>query len=177
MTTFGRDTAAVAAIKRDRVLARVAYPRALDATEAATGAQGEITLVLALSAGTTRLVGLSRVERPQYGAEHNPGNKPLTDYNAVNNFFSSNTTNVVSSGSATPSQYIEADTTFRDAIESRLQLGDGAGGAYAWGYMRTGCSACSRLRLPQAITRSQAMRTSTRQAGCALRRGMSGPMP
>ena len=134
VTTLERDTAAVAAIKRERVLARGAYPRALDAPEAATGAQGEITLERGFVGWYDTLGWLVTSESDRSTALNTTQvTNLLTDYNAVNAFFSSDVTNVVSSGSATPSQYIEADTTFRDAIEARLQLGDGAGGAYAWG--------------------------------------------
>jgi hypothetical protein len=56
----------------------------------------------------------------------------ITAYNAVNNYFSASTTNITASG-INETQWIDADTTYRQAIERRLNLGTSSGQRQAYG--------------------------------------------
>jgi hypothetical protein len=56
----------------------------------------------------------------------------LTNYNSINNFFSTSAANITASG-VSETQYIDADTTYRAAIEKLLNLGTSSGQRQAWG--------------------------------------------
>lgn len=134
ITSLDKDTVAGAAIKRDKVLARSAYPRAADATEAKTGEQGDITVELTFRGWWDTLGWLvTQSNTTSTLLNTTQAQNLITSYVATNNFFSTDYGNVISTGAATPSQFIEAETTYLDAIAQRLELGNGIGGAYAWG--------------------------------------------
>ena len=93
----------------------------------------------------------------------------LTDYNAVNNFFSSNTTNVVVGAAPRRASTLKPIQHSAMRLNRACELGMARAGRMR-GYKRTGCSA-QPVATSKLLRDRQAMRTSSRQAGCALRRG------
>jgi hypothetical protein len=114
------------------VLADVANPKSREATQAMTGAQGDITLTLSFTGwyGTLEWLVTSN-STTSTAVTTTQVTTLLTAYNAVNAFFSSNYGLVTASGISSP-QLIAAQTTYRAAIEDRLKLGTGVYPS-AWG--------------------------------------------
>lgn len=117
---------ATAAVYRATVvLADIAYPKSRDATQAATGQQGDIALTLSFTGWygaldwlvTSNNTTSTAVTTTQVGTL-------LTNYVAINAFLSTSTVYITASGISSP-QKIEAQTTYREAIEDRLKLGNG----------------------------------------------------
>jgi hypothetical protein len=107
------------------VLAELAYPKSREATQAMTGAQGDITLTLSFTGWYGALEWLVTSNSTTSTAVTTTQVETLlTNYAAVNAFFSTSTTYITASGISSP-QKIEAQTTFREAIEDRLKLGTG----------------------------------------------------
>lgn len=137
IATLNKDTATAAANKRDRVLGMIALPRSNEPSEAATGDQGEITLELSfvgwyatlgwvVTSRTSTTTTSSTAQVATLIGTASPG------IGATNPFFSTDITDIVSGGPAA-TEYIEPETTYQAKIETLLQGGDGAGGAYTWG--------------------------------------------
>lgn len=127
------DSDATAATYRAAiVLAALAYPKSREATQAMTGAQGEIALTLSFTGWygvldwlvTSNSTTSTAVTTTQVGTL-------LTAYAAVNAFLSTSAYSITASGISSP-QKIEAQTTYREAIEDRLKLGTGTY-PLAWG--------------------------------------------
>jgi hypothetical protein len=114
------------------VLADLAFPKSREASQAMTGAQGDIALTLSFTGWygalewlvTSNSTTSTAVTTTQAGTL-------LTNYAAINNFLSTSTEFITASGISS-TQKIEAQTTFREAIEDRLKLGTGAY-PMAWG--------------------------------------------
>jgi hypothetical protein len=114
------------------VLADAAFPKSREATQAVTGAQGDITLTLSFTGWygtlewpvTSVTTTSTAVTTTQVGAL-------LTNAAAVNAFVSTSTLRITASGISSP-QFIAAQTTYREAIEERLKLGTGTY-PLAWG--------------------------------------------
>jgi hypothetical protein len=114
------------------VLADLAFPKSQQATQAATGAQGDIQLTLSFVGWYTALDWLitssgatsTAVTTTQVGTL-------LTNYAGVNNFFPTSTYYFTASGISSP-QFIAANSTYRQAIEERLKLGTGTN-PITWG--------------------------------------------
>lgn len=107
------------------VLANVAYPKSRDATQAMSGAQGDIALTLSFVGWygtldwlvTSNSTTSTAVTTTQVGTL-------LTNAAAVNAFVSASDVFITASGISSP-QFIEAQTTYRATIEDRLKLGTG----------------------------------------------------
>lgn len=112
------------------VLANLAYPKSREATQAISGAQGDITLTLSFAGWygtldwlvTSNSTTSTAVTTTQVGTL-------LSGYG--NGFLSTSTIFITASGISSP-QKIEANTTYQEAIEDRLKLGTGVF-PMAWG--------------------------------------------
>lgn len=114
------------------VLADVAYPKSREATQALTGAQGDITLTLSFVGWYGVLDWLvTSVATTSTAVTTTQVGTLLTAYAAINAFLSTSTAHITASGISSP-QKIEAQTTYRQAIEDRLKLGTGVY-PLAWG--------------------------------------------
>lgn len=126
------SNATAAAYRAAIVLADAAFPKSHQATQAMTGAQGDITLTLSFVGWygvlewlvTSNSTTSTAVTTTQVGTL-------LSNYAAVNAFLRTDTYFVAASGISSP-QLIAANTTYREAIEDRLKLGDGSY-PLAWG--------------------------------------------
>lgn len=114
------------------VLADIAFPKSREVTQAATGEQGGIALTLSFVGwyGTLDWVVTSNSTTSTAVTTTQVGTL-LTNYAAVNAFISTSTLYITPSGVSSP-QLIEAQTTYRAAIEDRLKLGTGTY-PLAWG--------------------------------------------
>jgi hypothetical protein len=107
------------------VLANVAYPKSREATQAMTGEQGDITLTLSFVGWYGVLDWLvTSVSTTSTAVTTTQVTTLITAYAAINAFLSTSAVWVTASGISSP-QYIEAQTTYRAAIEDRLKLGTG----------------------------------------------------
>jgi hypothetical protein len=117
--------AAAAAYRATIVLADLAYPKSPEATQAMTGAQGEISLTLSFTGWygtldwlvTSNSTTSTAVTTTQVGTL-------LANAAAINAFIATSTVYITASGISSP-QLIAAQTTYREAIEDRLKLGTG----------------------------------------------------
>lgn len=115
------------------VLSDAAFPKSRESTRATTGSPGDIQLSLSFAGWygvldwllTSNTTTATAVTTTQVGTL-------LSGYAAVNTFFSSSTVYITASGVSSP-QLIEANTTYREAIEDRLKLGNGSD-PLAWGF-------------------------------------------
>lgn len=114
------------------VLADVAYPKSDEASTAMTGELGEVNLQLDFEGwyGTLGWVLTSNATTSTASTTTQVGTL-IGTFNAVNNFLSSSTANIISSGRSM-TQFIAANTTIREAIEARLSIGNGTY-PLAWG--------------------------------------------
>lgn len=118
--------------KANIVLAAYAYPKSNEATQAMTGAIGDITITLNFAGWYTTLGWLitsntttsTAVTTTQVGTL-------LTTAAATNAFIDTSTANITPVSNVSP-QFIAASTTIREAIEARLNQGDGTN-PIAWG--------------------------------------------
>lgn len=132
VVSLDASDAAAAAYRAAIVLADVAFPKSREATQAATGAQGEITLTLSFTGWYGVLDWLvTAVSTTSTAVTTTQVGTLLTSYIAINAFLSSATYDITASGVSSP-QKIEAQTTYREAIEDRLKLGTGVY-PLAWG--------------------------------------------
>lgn len=130
--SLDNSDATAAAYRAAIVLAALAYPKSREATQAMTGAQGDITLTLSFTGWygalewlvTSNSTTSTAVTTTQVGTL-------ISGYAAINAFLSTSTVDVLASGISSP-QKIEAQTTYRQAIEDRLKLGTGTY-PLAWG--------------------------------------------
>lgn len=107
------------------VLSNLAYPKSREATQAMTGAQGDITLTLSFTGWYGVLEWLLTSNSTTSTAVTTTQVKTLlSQYIAINAFLSTSEARIGASGISS-SQKIEANTTYREAIEDRLKLGDG----------------------------------------------------
>lgn len=115
------------------VLADLAYPKSHEATQAMTGAQGDIVLTLSFVGwyGTLDWLVTSN-STTSTAVTTTQVSTLLTAYVVTNAFFSTGTYYITASGISSP-QLIEAQTTYRAAIEDRLKLGTGTY-PVAWGF-------------------------------------------
>jgi hypothetical protein len=114
------------------VLANVAYPKSREATQAMTGEQGDITLTLSFVGWYGVLDWLvTSVSTTSTAVTTTQIGTLLTAYAAINAFLSTSTIFITASGISSP-QKVEAQTTYRAAIEDRLKLGTGTY-PLAWG--------------------------------------------
>jgi len=114
------------------VLADLAYPKSREATQAMSGEQGDITLTLTFSGwyGTLEWLVTSNSTTSDAVTTTQVGTL-LTNAAAVNAFIATSTVYITASGISSP-QLITSQTTFREAIEDRLKLGNGTS-PMAWG--------------------------------------------
>ena len=128
-----KATSTEAGYKRDRVLAEKAFPRAADASEAKTGAQGDITLELQFSGWYATLEWLlyGNTSTSASSATTQVGTM-LTTIAATNAFLSTSTLDIAALG-RTVSGYAEPETTYRQGIEKLLGYGDTSGYPLTWG--------------------------------------------
>jgi hypothetical protein len=114
------------------VLADLAYPKSREATQAMTGAQGDITLTLSFTGWYGVLDWLvTSVSTTSTAVTTTQVGTLIAAYAAINAFLSSSTAHITASGISS-TQKIEAQTTYREAIEARLKLGTGVY-PLAWG--------------------------------------------
>lgn len=128
-----RATSTEAGYKRDRVLAEKAFPRSADASEAKTGAQGDVTLELQFSGWYATLEWLlyGNTSTSTSSATTQVGTM-LTTIAATNAFISTSTLDIAALG-RTVSGYAEPETTYRQGIEKLLGYGDTSGYPLTWG--------------------------------------------
>lgn len=137
VVSLGTTTQAAAEGLRNSWLARYALPRAAPQTEIRTGASGEAATVSLQCAGWYSSLGFVTLERADTATEaataqvqtllgsSSPG------IAATNAFLATSAT--ISATGVTTTRRIEADTTYRAAIEARLGLGSNSGQRLAWG--------------------------------------------
>jgi len=136
VVSLDASDATAAAYRAAIVLADLAFPKSHEATTAATGAQGDITLNLSFTGWygvldwlvTSNTTTSTAVTTTQVGTL-------IAAYAGINNLLSTTTTHITASGISSP-QLIAANTTYREAIEDRLKLGDGTY-PLAWGVYET----------------------------------------
>lgn len=128
-----KATSTEAGYKRDRVLAEKAFPRSADASEAKTGAQGDVTLELQFSGWYATLEWLmySNSSTSTSSATTQVGTM-LGTIAATNAFISASTLDIAALG-RTVSGYAEPETTYRQGIEKLLGYGDTSGYPLTWG--------------------------------------------
>lgn len=128
-----KATSTEAGYKRDRVLAEKAFPRSADASEAKTGAQGDVTLELQFSGWYATLEWLlyGNTSTSTSSATTQVGSM-LTTIAAINAFISTSTLDIAALG-RTVSGYAEPETTYRQGIEKLLGYGDTSGYPLTWG--------------------------------------------
>jgi len=114
------------------VLADLAYPKSREATQAMTGAQGDIMLTLSFTGwyGTLEWLVTSNSTTTTAVTTTQVGTL-ITNAAAINAFIATSTALITASGISSP-QLIAAQTTYREAIEDRLKLGTGTY-PMAWG--------------------------------------------
>lgn len=117
------SNATAAGYRATIVLAALAYPKSREATLAMTGAQGDITLTLSFVGwyGTLEWLVTSNSATSTEVTSTQVGTL-LAAYG--NGFLSISTARIITTGISSP-QKIEANTTYREAIEDRLKLGIG----------------------------------------------------
>jgi hypothetical protein len=125
VVSLDASDATAAAYRAAIVLAALAFPKSREATQAVTGEQGDITLTLSFTGWygvlewlvTSNGITSTAVTTTQVGTL-------IGDYTDTNAFLSTSTFRTTASGISSP-QKIEANTTYREAIEDRLKLGTG----------------------------------------------------
>lgn len=114
-------------------LAANAYPKSIPASDAYTGALGDIRVTLSfvgwwdtlkwlLTSNTTTSTAVTTTQVTDL----------LTAYNLTNAFFGTSTANVTASG-VSDTQYIEANTTYFDKVQRLLEQGNSSNQRLAWG--------------------------------------------
>lgn len=132
VTPIDASDATAAAYRAAIVLADLAFPKSRDATQAVSGSQGDIQLTLSFTGWygvldwlvTSNSTTATAVTTAQVATL-------LSGYTGVNPFLSSSAVYITASGISSP-QLIAANTTYREAIEDRLKLGNGTY-PLAWG--------------------------------------------
>lgn len=113
-------------------LAEHKNPLSSPSSEIATGAHPEITINLTFAGWYAALDWLlTSNSATSTAVTTTQVTNLITSYNGVNNWFSSDYTQVTASG-ISDTQYIVPDTTYRQAIERLLAQGNGTN-RYAWG--------------------------------------------
>lgn len=136
VVSLNSDTATAAANKAAIVLANLAYPKSNEATQAATGDQGGITLNLSFVGwyGTLGWVVFSRSSTTNTGISSQVGtliSGSTPGIGAINAFLSTSTLRLTTV-SNTATEKVEAQTTYREKIETLLKQGTGTY-PVAWG--------------------------------------------
>lgn len=124
---------------RDAWLARYALPRAIPQTSIATGAGSGVVDVVLTCAGWYTTLDWVLLERTDTATEAATaqvatlisGSSP--GIGATNAFLATSLATGSSTAGVVTTRKIEADTTYRAAIEQRLGLGDTGGQRFAWG--------------------------------------------
>lgn len=129
VVSLNQDTAAAAANKADVVLVASAFPRSNEATQAMTGAQGEIQITLSFVGWyqTLEWVVFNRTSTSSTAISTQVAaliNTSGVGIGAINNFLSSSTVNIMTL-SNTATEYVVSSTTYREKIEALLSQGDG----------------------------------------------------
>lgn len=139
VVTVNQTNSAAALVTRNRYLGQFAYPLAQPATTLATGDGGaggaEVVLTFAGWYETLGWVMLERADTASEATTTQVGTligSGAFGIAATNPFLSTSTANIATTGTTAP-RTIAADTTFRQAIESRLVLGDTSDERFAWG--------------------------------------------
>jgi hypothetical protein len=145
-----------AANKANRILAELKNPQMRRSSQAATGQPAPLGARLRCSfAGwAAALDWLTTSNTTTSTAATDAQIKSLlTAYNAVNAFFSSDQSQIVASGVSAP-QTIQADTTYRKAIEDLIASGNSSSQALAWGVYenRVFQSVVSAKNTPSTVT-------------------------
>jgi hypothetical protein len=125
VVSLNNSSSVPAAYRAAIVLADLAFPKSREASQVTTGAQGDITLTLSFTGWygvlewllTSNSTTSTAVTTTQVGTL-------IDDYTDTNAFVSDSTYYITASGISSP-QKIEANTTYREAIEDRLKLGTG----------------------------------------------------
>lgn len=132
VVSLDASDATAAAYRAAIVLADLAFPKSREATQATTGAQGDITLTLSFTGWYGVLEWLvTIVTTTSTAVTTTQVGTLLTAYAAINAFLSTSAAHITASGISS-TQKIEAQTTYREAIEDRLKLGTGVY-PLAWG--------------------------------------------
>ena len=126
-------SATAAANRAQTALAEVAFPKSKQASQAGTGSGGDIALTLTFAGWystldwllTTNASTSSTVTSTQVTSL-------LTAYNGTNNWFSTSTASITATG-LSDTEFIDADTTYRDKIETLLAHGNSSQQLLAWG--------------------------------------------
>lgn len=125
VVSLDASDATAAGYRAATVLSNLAYPKSREATQAMTGAQGDISLTLSFTGWYGTLEWLVTSNSTTSTAVTTAQVSTLiSNYIAINAFLSTNTNWITASGISS-TQKIEAQTTYREAIEDRLKLGDG----------------------------------------------------
>jgi hypothetical protein len=137
--SLSSTTLAAATALRDSWLARYAFPRAQPTTTIREGSPDgtgfEVILTCAGWYATLDFVVLERTDTSSEATTAQVASligSSTPGIGAINTFLSTNSANIVATGVSVP-RAIEADTSYRAAIEKRLALGDTTGQRYAWG--------------------------------------------
>jgi hypothetical protein len=136
VVTLNSDIAAAAANKAAVVLADLAFPKSKQATQAMTGQQNDIQVTLAFVGWyqTLEWVVFARASTSNTAISTQIGALIGTvspGIGAINNFLSTVTSRMITL-SNTATEYVAADTTYREKLEALLGQGDGAN-PVTWG--------------------------------------------
>lgn len=137
VVSLGQTTATAAANLATRVLGLYKQPRPSGSISVATGAPGDVLLTI-IGAGWYSTLGwvvTSRTSTTVTSTTTQVGaliGTSAPGIGATNAFLSIEDDFIVSSG-ISDTEFIEADTPYREKIEALLSQGDSAGNALAWG--------------------------------------------
>lgn len=137
VVSLNASTSTAATNKATRILAQVKQPRATATTRVATGDIGAVQLTISISGwyDTLGWVVTSRTSTSTTSTTTQVGdliNTSGVGIGVTNNFISNSTENIASSG-VSDTEFIEADTTYRQKIEALLSQGNSSGVALSWG--------------------------------------------
>jgi hypothetical protein len=147
-------SAAAAANRAQTALAEVAFPKSKQASEAGTGGNDGIALTLTFAGWYTTLDWLLTTSTSTSSTVTSTQVvNLLTTYNATNNWFSTSAAAITATG-LSDTEYIDADTTYRDKIETLLAHGNSSQQLLAWGVYdnRTFSIQTSARATPSTIT-------------------------
>lgn len=130
--SLGASDSTEASNYRDAMLRAQAQPLSHPSSDIATGDLGGVTVTLTFEGwyGAFGDIVTSNTSTTKTSTTDQIGTL-ITSYNSTNNFFSASTQNIIASG-ITATEYIAADTTYREKIETLLARGNGTD-VYYWG--------------------------------------------
>lgn len=127
-------SAFAAANRAQTVLNDIAYPTSKKPTRTGTGVVNDyyrIELTFSGDYGTLDWIMTSNTSQTLTNTNVQIGSL-LTSYNAINNWFSTSTNNIIATG-VPDTEFTDAETTYRDKIETLMAHGNSAKQHLSWG--------------------------------------------